>query len=239
MLESNSLIVNMDEKVSPIVLASILGINISLVYQESQAGRLPLVLTEATYKECLQMYIAHFKKSVDLKLVKEQNEQELKKAKLAEDTRLKEEKIRIKEELDRAKAGSKRSFSSTGDEPNDGMPPLMAAKMKQDIRLGIAKEAQLWLKIAIERGEYISVNELYELTEPFLQAIKNVLVSLSSDIPEVQQAVDDGMETLYNLGVKLIENANNDGEQFVQMMLERELELSDIEIAFTSNEQEF
>jgi len=239
MLDSNSLIVNLDEKVSPIVLASILGMNISLVYQESQAGRLPLVITEATYKECIQMYITHFKKSVDLKLAKEQNEQELRKAKLAEDTRLKEEKLKIKEELDRAKAGSKRSFSSVGDEPNEGMPPLMAAKMKQDIRLGIAKEAQLWLKIAIERGEYISVNELYELTEPFLQAIKNVLVSLSSDIPEVQEAVDQGMETLYNLGVKLIENAENDGEQFVQMMLDRELELSDIEISFTSAEQEF
>lgn len=233
MLDSNSVIVNMDAKVSPIVLASILGINISLVYQEAQSGRLPLNITEATYKECIQMYIAHFKKSVELKLAKEQNEQELKLAKLAEDTKIKEEKLRIKEELDRSKASNKRSFSSVGeDDGNDGMPPLMAAKIRQDIRLGVAKEAQLWLRVAIERGQYIAVNELYELTEPFLQAIKNVLVSLASDIPEVQEAVDQGMETLYNLGVKLIEESENDGERFVQRMLEREISPNDIEISF-------
>lgn len=231
MLDSNSVIVNMDAKVSPIVLAGILGINISLVYQEAQSGRLPLNITEATYKECIQMYIAHFKKNVDLKLVKEQNEQELKLAKLAEDTKIKEEKLRIKEELDRAKAGSKRSFSSVGeDDSNDGMPPLMAAKIRQDIRLGIAKEAQLWLRIAIERGEYIAVNELYELTEPFLQAIKNILVSLAADIPEVQDAVDQGMESLFNLGCKLIEESKQDREIYVQKMLNKELALDTIDI---------
>lgn len=239
MTDSNTLIINLDAKVSPIILASILGVNISLVYQEAQAGRLPLNITEATYKECIQMYITHFKKNADLKLVKEANEQELRKAKLIEDTRLKEEKFRLKDEQDRARAESKtrRTFSSVsdGDDSNDGMPPLVAAKMKQDIRLGIAKEAQLWLRIAIERQEYISVNELYKLTEPFLQAIKNVLVSIASDVPEVQSSVDQGMETLYNLGVKLIENSANDGEQFVQRMLDKELDLTDIEIDFTSD----
>ena len=243
MLDSNVPIINMDAKVSPIVLASILGVNISLVYQEAQAGRLPLNLTEATYKECIQMYIAHFKKGADLKLAKEANEQELRKAKLAEDIKLKEEKFRFKEEQDRLKAESKgrRSFSSVGegDDGNDGMPPLVAAKMKQDIRLGIAKEAQLWLRIAIERQEYLSVEEVFKLTEPFLQAIKNILVSLASDIPEVQSSIDEGMETLYNLGIKLVENADVDGDKFVERMLEKELDLTDIEINFTSDNRDF
>ena len=243
MLDSNVPIINMDAKVSPIVLASILGVNISLVYQEAQSGRLPLNLTEATYKECIQMYINHFKKSVDLRVAKEANEQELRKAKLAEDIRLKEEKFRIKEEQDRIKAENKgrRSFSSVGegDDGNDGMPPLVAAKMKQDIRLGIAKEAQLWLRIAIERQEYLSVDEVYKLTEPFLQAIKNILVSIASDIQEVQAAIDEGMETLYNLGMKLVENADIDGEKFVERMLEKELDLADIEINFTSDNRDF
>jgi len=119
------------------------------------------------------------------------------------------------------------------------MPPLVAAKMKQDIRLGIAKEAQLWLRIAIERQEYLAVDEVFKLTEPFLQAIKNILVSLASDIPEVQASIDEGMETLYNLGLKLVENADIDGDKFVERMLEKELDLTDIEINFTSDNRDF
>lgn len=243
LLKPNNLIINLESQVSPIILSNILGCNISLLYQHSQIGRLPSDLTGSTYLECIQTYLNYYKKSSDLKVAKEANEQELRKAKLAEDIRLKEEKFRIKEEQDRIKAENKgrRSFSSVGegDDGNDGMPPLVAAKMKQDIRLGIAKEAQLWLRIAIERQEYLSVDEVYKLTEPFLQAIKNILVSVASDIPEVQAAIDEGMETLYNLGMKLVENADIDGEKFVERMLEKELDLADIEINFTSDNRDF
>lgn len=238
MTDSNSLIVNLDAKVSPIILASILGVNISLIYQESSCGRLPLNITEATYKECIQMYITHFKKNADLKLTKEANEQELRRAKLAEDTRIKEEKIRLKEEQDRAKAESKtrRTFSSLEDGEegsNDGMPPLVAAKMKQDIRLGIAKELQLYQRIAIERNDYVAVKEIIPLLEPFLQAIKNNLVDLSADNPEIQEKIDQNLESLYNLGVAMIEKADLDSDRYVQYILDKELDITDIEINLT------
>jgi hypothetical protein len=43
------------------------------------------------------------------------------------------------------------------------------------------------------------------------------------------------METLYNLGMKLVENADIDGDKFVQRMLDKELDLAEIEINFTSD----
>lgn len=239
MTDSNSLIVNLDAKVSPIILASILGVNISLIYQESSCGRLPLNITEATYKECIQMYITHFKKNADLKLTKEANEQELRRAKLAEDTRIKEEKIRLKEEQDRAKAESKtrRTFSSLEDGEegsNDGMPPLVAAKMKQDIRLGIAKELQLYQRIAIEREEFISIEELTPLIEPYLQAIKNNLIDLAINSPEIQEKIEQNLENLYNLGMAMLDKAKIDSDSYVERILNKPLDITEIELSLTN-----
>jgi hypothetical protein len=239
MTDSNSLIINLDAKVSPIILASILGVNISLVYQEASAGRLPLNITEATYKECIQMYITHFKKNADLKLTKEANEQELRRTKLVEDTRIKEEKIRIKEEQDRAKAESKtrRTFSSLEDGEegsNDGMPPLVAAKMKQDIRLGIAKELQLYQRIAIEREEFISIEELTPLIEPYLQAIKNNLIDLAINSPEIQEKIEQNLENLYNLGMAMLDKAKIDSDSYVERILNKPLDITEIELSLTN-----
>jgi hypothetical protein len=100
--------------------------------------------------------------------------------------------------------------------------------MKQDIRIGKAKEGQLLLRNMIDRGEYISMREVYELLEPFLQAIKNNLVSISSDIPEVQEQIDQNMSNLYNLGVTIADKAAEDGKLIVQKILNTELNIADI-----------
>lgn len=221
---NNSLIVDLHDKVSPAILSAILGINVSLLYQESQKGRLPPILIESTYLECIQQYNTWFKKSVDVKLEKEKNERELRELKLQEDIKFKEQKIKAK----------RNSFTDAGE--SDPLHPLVEAKMKQDIRLGIAREAQIWLKVAIERQEYIACRELFNLTEPFIQAIKTVLVNLSNEHPETQEVVDDGMESLYNLGRKLIEQSNVDKDEFVTKMLEKEIDIDSIEAEFVTME---
>ncbi|MBM3204114.1 hypothetical protein FJZ55_09455, partial [Candidatus Woesearchaeota archaeon] len=224
-LSSLSSIVDLDAKVSPSILAEILGVNVQVLYSDARKGRLPSVLIEATYRECIQMYVAHYKKNVDLKLEQEKNERELREKKLQLDIEFKEKQI----------ASKKKGFSGDTGEA-DPLHPLVAAKMKQDIRLGIAREAQLWLKVAIERQEYISVRELYALTEPFVQAIKTVLVSLSTEYPEAQESIDDSMESLYNLGMKLLEQANMDKDEFVNRMLEKDIDIDTIELEFTAGE---
>jgi len=224
-LSSLSSIVDLDAKVSPSILAEILGVNVQILYSDARKGRLPSVLIEASYRECIQMYVAHYKKNVDLKLEQEKNERELREKKLQLDIEFKEKQI----------ASKKKGFSGDTGEA-DPLHPLVAAKMKQDIRLGIAREAQLWLKVAVERQEYISVRELYTLTEPFVQAIKTVLVSLSIEYPEAQESIDDSMESLYNLGMKLLEQASMDKDEFVNRMLEKDIDIDTIELEFTTGE---
>lgn len=230
----NSLIVDLHAKVSPAKLAAILGVNVSLVYQEAQKGRLPTEVTESTYLECLHMYLSHFKKKQDVLVERERLASELKEKKLAEDRRLKEEKLRLKEEEDKRTRLSKEDKYG-----EDGMPPLLAAKYKQDIRLNIAKEAQLWLKIAIERQEYVSVKELLDICEPFIATIKIALNSIAEDIPESKKRINQGLEALYNLGLTMIDKTNLDKDSFVKAMLEKEIDLDSLEIEFVENKVDF
>lgn len=222
----NELIIDFNAKVSPIVLATILGVNISLIYQESQAGRLPISIIDSTYKECIQMYITHFKKNQDLKLAKEQNEQELRLAKIEETNKLKLEKEQLRNEESRNKG--KRSFGGSMDDEGDSMHPLLKQKITQEIRVNIAREAQMWLKIATERQEFVSYRDKLELVTPFIISIRDLLLGIASDFPEIQSKVDEGMESLYQVGVKLLQEAEIDKDSYVQAMLDKDIEVEDV-----------
>jgi len=214
-------LVYLDGLVSPAILSSIIGCNVSLVYQEVQAGRLPNPLIEHTYRDCLQMYIKHFKKSQDLKIVKEKNAHDITVAKLEEAAKLKQMKV---------SAGSSRSFGGSEGEDGSAMPPLMAAKYKQDIRLGIARETSLWIKASIERGEYISLPELVEIVEPFIMTIRQTLLSLSLTDPEMEKQVDMVMGTLHTLGERLVYDATSDNDKFIASIMAKEVIPEEIEI---------
>lgn len=199
-------ILDLDSKVSPAILAGIFGVNVSLLYQEVQIGRLP-ILIESTYRECIQHYIAHFKKSVDVKILKEKNEYDLR--------------------LKRAGMGT------IG--PNDSFDDsLVANKMKQEIRLNKAREAQIWLRIAIERQDYLSVKEFIPLIEPFVLSIKNILLSMADDVPSLQNKVDEGMASLYNFGKRILDITKSDSENFISAMMEKNIELVVAEESFSN-----
>lgn len=222
-LSKKHALIDLDGLVSPAILASIIGCNVSLVYQEVQQGRLPAVLIESTYRECLHMYIRHFKKNQDLKIERERNAHNLAVAKLEEASKLKMAKAE-------ASGGTSRRFGSDENEDGSSMPPLMAAKYKQDIRLNIARETQLWIKASIERGEYISSEVLADLCEPILGTMRETLVALSRTSPEAEKAVDLVMENLYSLGVTLTEQAQRDSERFIDAILKKEIDYTSIEI---------
>jgi hypothetical protein len=226
--QSNGSIIDIDSKVSPVVLAGILGINVSLIYQNAQQGIIPVDFINYSYRDILQRYIAYYKKNVELKIVKEQADKEVRIAKEQEAARLKEEKFKAKDQ-------ARRTFDGDNEE-GGGLHPLVAAKLKQEIRLNRVKEEQLLLRNSIERGEYVSMKEIVILLEPYLQAIKNNLVSIASDVPEVQSQIDQNMENLYNLGIAISQKAGIDSTEFVQKMLDKELDISEIEIDFTRSE---
>jgi hypothetical protein len=52
--------ININNKPSPAVLASLLGINVQMVYQGRQDGKLP-PNSDATYKECINHYVNYWK----------------------------------------------------------------------------------------------------------------------------------------------------------------------------------
>lgn len=217
MADLDNSIVNLDSNVSPMVLAGILGVNVSLLYQNMQAGIFTKDLTLYTYREAIQIYIAYYKKSTELKVLKAEAEIELKKTKLEEDLAIREEKRKFKMEEEARKG--KRMYE--GADGEDGMHPLMAAKLTQGIKLDRVREEQLWLKIAIDRKDYIDVEEIVDLAEPFLMTLRNILIDIALTTPELEKKIDQAMETIYALGVTLVEDADLDSKNYVQDMLAR------------------
>lgn len=61
---SNKGFIDINAKPSPAVLAGILDIPVSMVHQARQDGKLPAD-TNASYKECIQQYIKHYKTKVN------------------------------------------------------------------------------------------------------------------------------------------------------------------------------
>lgn len=199
-------VIFLDGETSPAILASILGCNVSYVYQEAQKGRLPADPKRATYRENIQFYLNYFKKAQDLKIEKQRLEFDLKEKKLQEDLEFKKRK----------------SIGFTiGSEAGDS---LEGKKLMQDIRLGRAKEEQLLQKTAIERGEYISIEKQAELLEPLFIQLRSSLLALADTDEQNQKLVDQVMEDLFNLGVKLFEEAEADAKEYVAQMMEREIE---------------
>lgn len=202
--------IHIHDKVEPAVLAALLGYNVSLLYADGQKGRLPFPLIEHTYAECVHGYVKYLKKNEEVKLEKARLEHELKVKKQDERTR---------------------SFTSGSGTYDDGsMPPIVVAKHKQAIRLDRARENQLWVRTAIERQDYLSIEELEEIVEPFLISIRNSLMAISNESEEVKKQVDLAMDELYSLGLRLIESANVDSSEFVEKVLSTDVDLDEIEV---------
>ena len=115
------------------------------------------------------------------------------------------------------------------------MPPLVAAKIKQEIRLNLAKEAQIWQKNAIERGDFISIAEMTELVEPFIMTIRTNLLEIALQSEETEKKVDEIMDTLYVLGTRLVEKAEKEQKEIVEKILAKELVHEDISIEEDTN----
>jgi hypothetical protein len=211
MLETENSIVNLDTNVSPMVLAGILGVNVSLLYQNMQAGIFIKDLTLYTYREAIQTYITYYKKATELKKLKAQQEKEAL-----------EEKLETAKKLREAREREQDKGSKYGDF-DDEMTKLTMAKLSQGIKLDRVREEQLWLKIAIDRKDYIDISEIVELAEPFLLSIRNILINIAATTPELEKQIDQAMETIYNLGITLVDEAEEDSKRFVQDMLAREV----------------
>lgn len=203
-VDTNVIFINPRDKVSPAILASLLNRNVSLVYQWGTMGRLPDIRASSfTYIECIDHLVTSLLKNEEVKLFKAQEEAKAKEAK---------------------KSSSRKFNFSDSEGLEDTMHPLMAAKLEQSVRTEHAREVELWQKIAIKNEEYVNFTDKLELIQPFIHQIRDLLLGIAIDFPESQDTIDEGMDNLYNLGVRLIEEAKIDRAEYVQAMLDISLQ---------------
>lgn len=202
--------INLVDRISPDVLAKLLNRNVSLIYQWCTAGRLPDIrLGSYSYIECIDHLTSSLLKNEEVKLFKAK-----------EDARVREEAAQKKDTFRRTK------FSDSGEEGlvEDSMAILVAAKLEQNVRLEHAREVELWQKIAIKNGEYVNFTDKLELVQPFILQIRDLLLGIALDFPEAQDTIDEGMENLFNLGTRLIEECKVDRGTYIQSMLDKKLQ---------------
>ncbi|MCK9622608.1 MAG: hypothetical protein M0R47_18990 [Methylobacter sp.] len=217
-----------DGKVEPAKLAALLGVNISLIYQEKQQGLFgEKEFIDMTYREAIQVYRNRLKKSVELKVAKEETERQIKLKKIEEDRIFKEKK-----------AKNNMSGGLINLDGEDTMHPLMKKKMIQEIKLSRVKEVQSWMKVAEEKKQFLNAAELTNLLEPFMHVIKNVLISISTDYPQTQEKIDSCMNNLYGFGEKLLQQVNEDEAMFVEEMLDKDIDDEILELSFVPSERE-
>ena len=193
-----------DTLVQPRVLAGLVGKDVTQIYAWAQDGRLPRPIGEATYREAFTRLIDSLIKQEDLK-----------KLKFEENLRLRQEQQAKKEET---KTNNPTKFTDFVDDGE--MHPLMADKIRMAIRKDHATTVATLQKVAIERGDYTSAIEMEELLKPFLLTIRDMLDVIASDFPETEDKIFTLRESLYQLGVHLMDKATIDRDTLVQTILE-------------------
>lgn len=199
---------NLTSIVEPTRFAGIFGISSAQIYQDHQKGLFGTRnFDQLTYLDALRAYRLNLIKSVEVKALKEKNKHEIELKKL-------EEKKKQKLEV------SKIDYDSG----EDTLHPLVKAKMQQEIKLLKMKEISEWLKIAETRNELLSANKLESMILPFINIIKNSIVSISLDYPETREKIDEILNSLADLGQRFLEECSSDENDFISTMLEKDFD---------------
>lgn len=210
-------LVNLDSKVSPAILASIMGVNVSLIYQEKQKGVYgdPGVRFEdQTYMEVIKAFRNYHAKNTEYKL-----------AKLEEDRKLKELQLEQHQNYKNKKLGG-------SSEVSEKLAVLQIKQIEQKIRTDRIAEIKGWLSVAEIRKELLVASSLMKLIYPFVNAIKNKLVSISMQFPETRDFIDESLNDLADMGETMLKHCGEDDKIFVDEMMNKNLEDDLLELEF-------
>lgn len=139
-------------------------------------------------------------------------------------------RLRNEVSLRKAEVNIERGITSRSrySETESGLPKVVEAEKIQKIRLDKAREQEVHLKNLATRGELIDKNEEFELVQPLVSNIANILRNAGDEVPEFQPIVDKCFASLYNLGQRLIAQSNVDKDNYVNHMLSTPIDLDKI-----------
>jgi len=123
---------------------------------------------------------------------------------------------------------AKQGLLAEGEAKENNLSKLIEVEKIQRIRLDRAKVQEIHLKNLATRGDLLDKIKLYELIAPMMGTIGNILRSAADENPEVQGVIDKCFTSLFNIGEKLIEQADADKIGYVQHMLDTPLDLDNI-----------
>lgn len=212
MSENNEIVesprlIDLNSKSQPRTLAALIGRDHTQLYSWAQQGRIPSPITEHSYDTMIKAIINTLIAAEGAKVLK-----------IQENTRLREEQQARKAEERESKGQKTTKFTDFVDDGD--LHPLMADKIRMTIRKDNATTIATLQKVAIERGDYISVTEMEELVKPFLITLRDTLDVIATDYPETESKLFSLREVLYNLGVQLVEKSTLDRDTLVETILE-------------------
>lgn len=153
-----------------------------------------------SYGDYLARVITYYRESNEAKLLKEQNRA----------TEL-EAKPRFKSSDERQR-----------------LEEITIAEKIQKIKLDKARETDVWIKNAANRGLLIDKSELEQLMFPSLTTMYNILQHTAIQTPELMPTIDKCLTVLFNIGEKLEKIALGDGQTYVDTMLNSDVNIREL-----------
>lgn len=113
-------------------------------------------------------------------------------------------------------------------ETRSGLSPLQEAEIIKKIKLNMAREEQIHISNAKDRGLLLDKQELLELLGPVLGNIASVLRNAADSEPLLQPVVDKCFESLFKAGKILAEQCEVDSGRYVKERMAEEVDLEAI-----------
>lgn len=117
---------------------------------------------------------------------------------------------------------------SRSNSKGEGYEKLLEAQIIQKIKLDQANEERLHINNLKERKEVLLKSELYELIQPIMGNIVNILRAAADEEPKLQPIIDKAFESIYKAGKILAEQVEADTNNYVDEMLSKEVNLEEI-----------
>ena len=117
---------------------------------------------------------------------------------------------------------------SSDSEEGSTLEKLQQARIIQEIKLNKARELDVHVKIQQTKGTLLNKFEIFNLISPVMGGLVNILYAAALEKPEFQEIVDKVMFQVQTLGHQLIQLADEDAEEYLNIMCNSPLDLDKI-----------